>query len=66
MSDREYLSGPLGGTASFQRMTTEMRSYSTLATFGKSLGPEPLALVLAFLERSLAARGAPPGRTATT
>ncbi len=37
--------GPLGGTASFQRLTTEMRSYSTLATFGSALGPEPMALV---------------------
>ena len=27
--------GPLGGTASFQRLTTEMRSYSTMATFGQ-------------------------------
>ena len=44
--------GPLGGTASFQRLTTEMRSYSTLATFGNALGPEPMALVV-----GLSARG---------
>ena len=37
--------GPLGGTASFQRLTTEMRAYSTIATFGHGIGPEPMALV---------------------
>jgi outer membrane protein assembly complex, YaeT protein len=52
--------GPLGGTASFQRLTTEMRSYSTLATFGKSaLGPEPLALVLGLTARAGALFGDP-------
>jgi outer membrane protein insertion porin family len=44
--------GPLGGTASFQKVTTEMRSYSTIATFGKSLGPEPLALVVGLSARA--------------
>ncbi len=37
--------GPLGGTAKYSRLTTEMRGYSTLATFGSALGPEPMALV---------------------
>jgi outer membrane protein insertion porin family len=44
--------GPLGGTASFQRVTTEMRSYSTIATFGKALGPEPMALVVGLSARA--------------
>jgi len=51
--------GPLGGTASFQRLTTEMRSYSTIATFGKSLGPEPMALVLGLSARAGALFGDP-------
>jgi outer membrane protein insertion porin family len=51
--------GPLGGTASFQRVTTEARSYSTLATFGKSLGPEPLALVFGLTARAGALFGNP-------
>jgi outer membrane protein insertion porin family len=44
--------GPLGGTASFQRLTTEMRSYTTLATLGKAIGPEPMALVLGLSSRA--------------
>jgi outer membrane protein insertion porin family len=51
--------GPLGGTASFQRLTTEMRSYSTLATFGHALGPEPLALVAGLSARAGALFGNP-------
>ncbi|MEO7083238.1 MAG: outer membrane protein assembly factor BamA [Gemmatimonadaceae bacterium] len=51
--------GPLGGTATFQRLTTEMRSYSTLATFGKSLGPEPMALVFGLSARAGAVFGDP-------
>jgi outer membrane protein insertion porin family len=51
--------GPLGGTASFQRTTAEARSYSTLATFGKSLGPEPLALVFGLSARAGALFGNP-------
>jgi len=51
--------GPLGGTASFQRLTTEMRSYSTIATFGKSLGPEPMALVVGLSARAGALFGDP-------
>jgi outer membrane protein insertion porin family len=39
----ELNGGPLGGTASYSRLTAEMRSYSTLATIGKSL--QPMALV---------------------
>jgi len=51
--------GPLGGTASFQRMTAEMRSYSTLATFGKGIGPEPMALVLSLQAKAGAVFGNP-------
>lgn len=37
--------GPLGGTANYQRVTSEMHGYTTLATFGGGLGPEPMSLV---------------------
>ena len=37
--------GPLGGTAQYSRLTTEMRGYTQLATFGSALGPEPMTLV---------------------
>jgi len=37
--------GPLGGTAKYSRLTTEMRGYTQLATFGSALGPEPMTLV---------------------
>lgn len=51
--------GPLGGTASFQRLTTEMRGYSTIATFGHAIGPEPLALVVGLSARAGALFGNP-------
>ena len=51
--------GPLGGTASFQRLTTEMRSYSTIATFGHGIGPEPMALVAGLSARAGALFGEP-------
>jgi outer membrane protein insertion porin family len=51
--------GPLGGTASFQRVTTEARSYSTLATFGSGIGPEPMALVFGLTARAGALFGNP-------
>ncbi|MDB4874151.1 MAG: outer membrane protein assembly complex, YaeT protein [Gemmatimonadetes bacterium] len=51
--------GPLGGTASYQRLTTEMRSYSTLATFGKGIGPEPMALVVGMTVKAGALFGDP-------
>jgi outer membrane protein insertion porin family len=35
--------GPLGGTAKFTKLTTEMRGYTQLATFGPGL--QPMALV---------------------
>ncbi|MDB4907979.1 MAG: outer membrane protein assembly complex, YaeT protein [Gemmatimonadetes bacterium] len=42
----QFNGGPLGGTASFQRFTGELRGYSTLAAFGGSaLGTAPIKLV---------------------
>ena len=32
--------GPLGGTANYQRLTSEMRGYTQLASFGSGLGSE--------------------------
>ncbi|HEY9228153.1 MAG TPA: outer membrane protein assembly factor BamA [Gemmatimonadaceae bacterium] len=55
----QFNGGPLGGTAAFQRLTTEMRAYSTLATIGKSLGPEPMAIVLGLSARAGALFGDP-------
>jgi outer membrane protein insertion porin family len=51
--------GPLGGTAAFQRTTAEMRAYSTIATIGKSLGPEPMAIVAGLSVRGGALFGNP-------
>ncbi len=55
----ELNGGPLGGTASYSRLTGEMRTYTTLATIGKSLGPEPMALVLGLSVRGGALFGDP-------
>jgi outer membrane protein insertion porin family len=55
----QFNGGPLGGTAAFQRVTTEMRAYSTLTTFGKGIGPEPMALVLGLSARAGAVFGDP-------
>ena len=55
----QFNGGPLGGTASFQRVTTEMRAYSTLATIGKALGPEPMALVFGLSARAGSVFGDP-------
>lgn len=55
----QFNGGPLGGTAAFQRLTTEMRAYSTLATIGKAIGPEPMALVLGLSARAGALFGDP-------
>ncbi|MEP6689965.1 MAG: outer membrane protein assembly factor BamA [Gemmatimonadaceae bacterium] len=43
----QFNGGPLGGTSSFQRYTSEMHSYATLASIGGSkLGTEPIRVVL--------------------
>ena len=42
----QFNGGPLGGSASFQRYTAEMRSYATLASFGGSApGSSPIKIV---------------------
>jgi outer membrane protein insertion porin family len=42
----QFNGGPLGGTSSFQRYTTELRSYATLAQFGgETPGSQPIKLV---------------------
>jgi outer membrane protein insertion porin family len=37
--------GILGGSASYTRVTSEIRGYTQIATFGSRLGPEPMSLV---------------------
>ncbi len=49
--------GPLGGSASFQRLTTEMRGYTPLATFGS--GPQPMVLLAGLSLRAGALFGDP-------
>jgi outer membrane protein insertion porin family len=51
--------GPLGGTANYSRLTTEMRGYTPLATFGKGLSAEPMSLVLGLTVRAGALFGDP-------
>lgn len=51
--------GPLGGTAQFSRLVTEMRGYTPLATFGKGLSAEPMSLVLGLTVRAGALFGDP-------
>jgi len=42
----QFNGGPLGGSASFQRYTAEMRSYATLASFGGGdIGSSPIKLI---------------------
>jgi outer membrane protein insertion porin family len=49
----QFNGGPLGGTYSFQRYTTELRNYNTLAQFGGgSLGSQPMQLVLGLTARA--------------
>jgi outer membrane protein insertion porin family len=55
----QFNGGPLGGTATYSRLTAEMHSYSTIATIGKSLGPEPMALVVGLSARAGALFGDP-------
>jgi outer membrane protein insertion porin family len=51
--------GPLGGSASFQRVLGEMKTYATLAQFGGATGSAPIALVLALSSRAGAVFGDP-------
>lgn len=51
--------GPLGGTATFQRLTAETHAYTTLATLGKAIGAEPAVLVLGLTAKGGAVFGDP-------
>jgi outer membrane protein insertion porin family len=51
--------GPLGGTAKYSRLTTEMRGYTPIASFGSALGPEPMQLVLGLSAKAGALFGDP-------
>ncbi len=51
--------GPLGGTANFQRMTTEMHAYTPIATLGKAIGAEPAQLIFGLTARAGAVFGDP-------
>lgn len=52
--------GPLGGTASFQKYTTELRSYAPLAYIGgNALGSQPLTFVAGLSARAGAVLGDP-------
>jgi outer membrane protein insertion porin family len=49
----QFNGGPLGGSASFQRVTGELRSYATLATIGGSTpGSTPVAVTLSLSSRA--------------
>ena len=50
--DAEFNGGPLGGTASYQRLTGEMRSYATLAQIGGTgVGSAPMVVVAGLTTR---------------
>jgi outer membrane protein insertion porin family len=54
----QFNGGPLGGTASFQRYTTELRSYAPIGHLGGSvLGGEPMMFVVGLSARSGAVFG---------
>jgi outer membrane protein insertion porin family len=49
----QFNGGPLGGTASFQRYTSELHSYVPIGAIGAGgLGSEPMAIVLGLTARS--------------
>lgn len=49
----QFNGGPLGGTAAFQRYTSEMHSYVPIGAIGAGgLGSEPMAIVLGLTARS--------------
>jgi outer membrane protein insertion porin family len=51
--------GPLGGTASFERLTAETHAYQPLATFGHGLSLEPMTLTLGITAKAGALFGNP-------
>lgn len=56
----ELNGGPLGGTAAFQKLTTELRSFAPLMYIGgTSPGSEPMAFVLGLTARAGAVFGNP-------
>lgn len=56
----QFNGGPLGGTASFQRYTTELRSFAPIGRIGGSLlGSEPMVFVVGLSARSGAVFGNP-------
>ena len=48
----QFNGGPLGGSASFQRYTTEFRAYSTLAAFGDGRSGERKKIVASIAQKS--------------
>ncbi|GAC1493308.1 MAG: outer membrane protein assembly factor BamA [Gemmatimonadaceae bacterium] len=56
----QFNGGPLGGTAAFQRLTTELRSYTPIGALGGSLlGGEPMMFVIGLSTRAGALFGSP-------
>jgi outer membrane protein insertion porin family len=56
----QFNGGPLGGTAAFQRYTTELRSYAPIGHLGGSiLGGEPMVFVVGLSARAGALFGNP-------
>ena len=54
----QFNGGPLGGTAAFQRYTTELRSYAPIGRIGGSLlGSEPMVFVVGLTARAGAVFG---------
>jgi outer membrane protein insertion porin family len=48
----QFNGGPLGGSASFQRYTTDFKAYATIAAFGDARGGERIKLVAGVAQRS--------------
>jgi outer membrane protein insertion porin family len=48
----QFNGGPLGGSAAFQRYTTDFKAYSTLASFGDGRSGEPMKLVAGIAQKS--------------
>ena len=56
----DFTGGPLGGTTAFQRYTTDLRSYTTLGSFGGGVpGAQPKKFVLGLSARAGAVLGDP-------
>ena len=56
--DAQFNGGPLGGSASFQRYTTELRSYAPVGRIGGSLlGGEPMMFIIGLSARAGAVFG---------